>query len=243
MCFRGSLLHGTYKDGQSDIDVTGFVVPPLEYISGVFEPYEQTIIKETVDGSKYDILLYDLRKFVRLLLKGNPALMEVLFVPKEYIIFPSWQHTLLADNKHLFLTKKVVTSYCGIAEHHLQDYAKIPNDGMYNTKDAEMVVLLLKQGIEFIETGSIHCRRNGDLVELIAIRDGRFSISEITELINDLMEDIRCKEQNAKLPEKHDTRAVQTLVNSLISGSYYPDIKVEYDNLLDMTNIKNLTKH
>lgn len=72
----GSRLYGTYTP-ESDYDLRGFVIPPLEYLIGVnkFECME-------MEG---DHKIFSLKRFLDLVLSGDPQCTEILFAPEDHI--------------------------------------------------------------------------------------------------------------------------------------------------------------
>lgn len=77
-CYSGSLLYGTNVP-SSDEDIRGFTIPPFEYLTGIrnFKCVE-------LEG---DHKIYSLKRFFELLMDGDPLVTELLFCPKEKIIF------------------------------------------------------------------------------------------------------------------------------------------------------------
>lgn len=72
----GSRLYGTATP-ESDFDLRGFVLPPIEYLIGLnnFECFE-------LEG---DHKVYSLKRFLDLVISGDPQCTEILFAPKDYI--------------------------------------------------------------------------------------------------------------------------------------------------------------
>jgi len=73
--YRGSIAHGTHlpkKDPFSvdDIDIIGICIPPIDCYFGLKEFYSKGT-REIMEG-EYDIVLFELRKAIRLLEEGNP---------------------------------------------------------------------------------------------------------------------------------------------------------------------------
>lgn len=80
---RGSESHGTYVPPTDpaaidDRDVMGIVMPPADYAVGL-KNWEGA---EAIKGV-WDVVLYDFRKFVRLLCKQNPNVMTLLWLREE----------------------------------------------------------------------------------------------------------------------------------------------------------------
>lgn len=108
----GSHLYGTSRP-ESDTDIRGVCLPPIESLIGLsnFEQHE-------VPGE--DTVIYGLRKFCRLALKANPAILEMLFVPEDAILEIDEYGERLIENRHLFLSTKVVHTYSGYAFSQLK---------------------------------------------------------------------------------------------------------------------------
>ena len=75
LALMGSHSHGTYlppedPNAVDDIDLMGFVVPPIEYHLGL-PRWEHW----TLQVDELDVVLYSLEKAVRLLLKSNPNIV------------------------------------------------------------------------------------------------------------------------------------------------------------------------
>jgi hypothetical protein len=89
----GSGVHGTAIDGQDDRDEMGICVEPPEYVIGLRQ-FEQFIFRTQPEGARsgpgdLDLIVYSLRKWVRLALGGNPTVLLPLFVPDELVVVSS----------------------------------------------------------------------------------------------------------------------------------------------------------
>jgi len=81
--YRGSIAHGMYipqSDPNSidDKDVMAIVVPPLRYYFGI-DTYGSRGTRE-ITHDPWDIVVYELRKYVSLLVKGNPNVIALLWL-------------------------------------------------------------------------------------------------------------------------------------------------------------------
>jgi uncharacterized protein len=74
----GSHLYGTATN-NSDIDIRGHVLPPLEYLLGVAQ-------FKSIDCDGDDHKIYNLQHFLKLALIGDPLVSEGFFAPKNKIV-------------------------------------------------------------------------------------------------------------------------------------------------------------
>jgi len=117
--YRGSISHGTYAPtgdkSIDDKDIIGIAIPPLDYFFGL-KKFEQIEIKQ----NEWDILIYDIRKYFRLLIKSNPNVLCLLWLePHLYTkITPLGQRIL--DNRELFLSNECYRTFCGYASGQLK---------------------------------------------------------------------------------------------------------------------------
>ena len=95
--YRGSYAQGTYIEGISDKDIGGIFILPKEYMYGLQANYVPQVSNET-----NDVVYYELGRFMELVLKSNPTIIESLFVDKKFIIY---EHPLM---KHI---KDISSSY------------------------------------------------------------------------------------------------------------------------------------
>lgn len=168
--YRGSIAHGTYAptygpDAHDDKDLLGVCIGPKESYFGL-QRFEQTeVMARSSDGVEWDSVVYELRKFVRLLLKANPNVMSLLFLPEHlYVIRTPWGQQLV-DNRGIFVSRQAYHSYVGYAKGQLHRMTHPSGRHMgakrralvekfgYDTKNASHLIRLLRMGIEFPHHG------------------------------------------------------------------------------------------
>jgi len=109
-CTSGSQAYGTALP-TSDVDRKGvFVLPPNQF-------YGLTLMPQLQDES-HDSVMYELGRFVELLEKNNPNLMELLGMPPDCVRYrhPLFDHFPPA----LFLSKLSFPSFAGYAQAQIK---------------------------------------------------------------------------------------------------------------------------
>ena len=111
---RGSHCHGI-STPQSDIDMGGIFMSPKDELLDLGFNYQGQIANET-----NDIVWYELKKFMQLLIKSNPTILEALFVDDKYV---EYEHPLISElksYKNEFLTKKCFPSFFSYANSQIE---------------------------------------------------------------------------------------------------------------------------
>src|SRR3989304_1394283 len=103
--YRGSIAHGMYvpkNDPNSidDKDVMGIIIPGKEYYYGI-EEWGSRGTKE-IKKDEWDIVLYEFRKMIALLSKGNPNVLSLLWLENEDYIRKTLSGIALIKNRNLF---------------------------------------------------------------------------------------------------------------------------------------------
>lgn len=97
---RGSHCQGTDIE-TSDRDTGGIYLAPAEQLLGLGFDYQDEIKSEKNDDS-----WMELNKFMRLLLKSNPTVLEALFIDDEFVLYEHPIITELKKHRGIFLTKE-----------------------------------------------------------------------------------------------------------------------------------------
>jgi hypothetical protein len=108
---RGSHAYGTNLP-QSDTDYSGVFVQNLDDILGMS-------YVEQINDDKNDIVIYELRRFLELLAKNNPTILELLNTPEDCIVYKHPLFDKILDNKDKFLTKICANSFGGYAKEQI----------------------------------------------------------------------------------------------------------------------------
>ncbi|MDX3193219.1 nucleotidyltransferase domain-containing protein [Streptomyces sp. MN03-5084-2B] len=165
-CQVGSGLHGTAVDGQDDRDEMGLCAEPAEYVTGL-RRFEQYVFRTQPEGVRsgpgdLDLIVYSLRKWMRLALTGNPTILLPLFVPDTEIVRITELGHELRANAGRIVSRRAGLRFAG----YLRTQRKRMLDGDlrvnrpeliekygFDTKYAMHMVRLGVQGVELLETG------------------------------------------------------------------------------------------
>lgn len=112
LTLSGSIGYGTNLE-TSDVDLRGVTIERKENMYG-FQGFEQFEDTET------DTVIYGLKKFVSLALKGNPNIIELLGTKDEHIIYMNAYGKALRENKELFLSKRIIYTFGNYATAQLR---------------------------------------------------------------------------------------------------------------------------
>jgi len=213
--YRGSYANGTYlpttdKHGTDDIDVFTIFAHDINYYLGL-DGYHNSRVSLEKTGD-LDIVGYEIRKFIGLLIKGNPNVHSFLWLePKDYL-FVSNGGELLILNRTIFLSQRLFNSFAGYAYGQLkrmthlqyQGYMgkkrkQLANEYGYDIRNAAHCLRLLYLGIHFASTGNILVKLPAEELDMI-LRVKRGEVKSIVE-INVLAESLF--QQFRKLEDKY----------------------------------------
>lgn len=120
LAYVGSHSHGTYippeeKDSIDDTDFMGIVIPPAHLLLGL-----NTWDNWVWQFEELDVVLYSLPKAVKLLLKGNPNILGLLWLRREDYLFLNPIGRELIANRDDYTSKDVYHSFIGYADGQLK---------------------------------------------------------------------------------------------------------------------------
>jgi len=222
LCYGGSISYGTQRE-DSDIDIKGFGFPLNNVLFGL-KKWEQTEFKDRVDGDVYNI-----RKYFRLAMGGNPNILEALFVQKKHVLYCDWVGDLIIDNRHKFLSKKCYKSFGGYAYSQLRklqnkEYkeSKRREDVLkhgYSTDNGYNLIRLLNMGIEILTEGNLTVLRP-ERQYLLSIRNGEIPYDELLEKSTHLMELMDEAYVRTELPNRCDFEYLNGLLVKIMEDIY-----------------------
>src|SRR5436190_867914 len=116
--YRGSIAHGMYEpsslpDSIDDKDTMAICVPPVDYFYGLKEFGSRGT--QEIKRDEWDIVVYEVRKAVRLLAGGNPNILSVLWLPENMYINMTPAGQWLIAHRFLFVGRHVYKPFIGYA--------------------------------------------------------------------------------------------------------------------------------
>ena len=111
---RGSQAYGLALP-TSDEDTGGVFLMKNEDVLGI-----STNKVEQVNDERNDTVWYEIGKYLELLAKSNPNMLESLFVPEHCIRYIHPAFKVVLDNKHLFVSKETFKSFVGYATSQIE---------------------------------------------------------------------------------------------------------------------------
>lgn len=165
----GSGVHGV-TTSNDDRDEMGICIEPPEYVIGLrrFEQYEYRTQPQGVrsGAGDLDLVIYSLRKWLRLALQGNPTVLLPMFVPDSEVVVATGPGRYLRGHPELVLSRQAAHRFIGYlrsqreqmlglrAQRHTNRPELVERYG-FDTKFAYHMVRLGVQGVELLTTGRI----------------------------------------------------------------------------------------
>lgn len=226
--YVGSIAHGTYRPNSNpnsidDIDIMAIYFGNLRSYAGI-EKDEHKVFKE----NEWDITCYEIRKFFTLLLNNNPNVMSFLWL-SNYIVLNE-QGKELVDARELFSSKKAYKSFSGYAYAQIKKMEHLAFEGYmgdkrkhlvekfgYDTKNASHAIRLLRQGIEFLNTGKILVLRP-DAEELLNIKDGLWTLEQVKLEADRLYAVLEKAYKESSLPDEPQYEPIYALLERMTLG-------------------------
>lgn len=224
LCITGSKGYGTDTE-DSDTDIRGFAIrQPKDIIIG--KDWEN----EEYNNNNMDIVIYSADKFLKLLGKGSPNMVELLGMEEYLHIGDMGQYVL--DNKQKFITKQLFKPFKGMIKSHrcnlkgiLSNYNKLPSysNELLVHKNLMNTARLYMEIIDILKTGTIHSRRNEEELKILRslrldykwiIEKGyEYKINPLAyELFDEKEEEMKALIEKSSLPDKISEQEIEDMI-------------------------------
>lgn len=140
---------------ESDTDTMGvFVAPTLKVSGWGWGPSSETWSNAGPEGD--DSTYHEVGKFLRLAVKGNPTLIELLFMREDlYTVMEPVGREMIALREHVLSEKTIRGAYLGYVNEQINRYATRPEP---KEKMARHSLRLARQGVQLLTTGTMDVR-------------------------------------------------------------------------------------
>jgi uncharacterized protein len=225
----GSELYGTSLDGAADHDEIGVCIEPDHVFFGPgrfdkpwhyrFRDGQSVSIKDRAQPGDIEGKIYGLHHFAQLLAKGNPSIVETMFVPKAAVLagLDLWES--FARVKYCVRNKATLKAYVeygknqfGRLQERGWDKAKRPDlveQYGYDTKFAYHAYRILQQGADFATTGTVQIPLNDDQRAMcLAIRTGQYTWPDICDVIQPYLDNLQRIVAESTWPDLPDGDAI-----------------------------------
>lgn len=239
--YRGSIAHNMYipntePNSIDDIDLMGVFLAPENFYIGLQQDRSinpQTVeIKKEINGVMWDCVYYELRKFVKLLLKGNPNVLGMFWLKRDHYIMITEFGKMLLERKDVFVTRNVYHSFVGYADGQLKRMESHSKKGYmgkkreavvqkygYDIYNAAHLIRLLKMGIEFLQQGYLTVYRDpdGEDKDLMDIKKGKGSLKLVKSTAEKMFKIAEKAYGLSKLPDEPDFHTAETVVMNILT--------------------------
>lgn len=204
----GSGVHGIAIEGTDDHDEMGVYIEPPEWVLGVERHREDYIWRTQPEGVRSghgdtDLVLYSLRKYLRLAIKGNPTVMLPLLAPEESLVVVTPLGEELRNLRTGLLSRLAVARFLGYMrsqhERMLGKYKRnVPNrpelveNYGWDVKYGSHALRLAHQGFEIASTGNLRLPMpDRERSRLLAVKRGEVARDEVSAEISRLESAVR----------------------------------------------------
>lgn len=232
----GSMAYGVSND-SSDMDIYGFTIPPKEFVfpqlrgeipgfddfSLKFEQYQKHHIMDASalggKGREYDLTIFSIVKFFRLLMDNNPNIVDSLFVPERCVLHSTAVGDMVREQRSLFLHKGCWAKFKGYAYGQMHKIRTKNPEGKrkalvdefgYDVKFAYHVVRLLGEVEQLLVIHDMDLTRNAE--QLKSIRRGEWSLQKLESYFARKEADLEGVYITSSLPDKPNVAAIRNLL-------------------------------
>lgn len=214
----GSYMYGTNVE-TSDKDYRGFYIPTKEQLYGFRAPADTVTITE---GGK-DEAYWPIQKYFSMCSQANPNVIETIFAPIDCVVGAGYVGWRVRDMAHMFLSKKIATSYLGYAtgNYHRTVKNRDPaNPYDYDGKDVMHLIRLVRMGNETLRTGKLRVRREEDRNYFLRIRKNQEPWWAIETEFLAHKENWSKIEASSSLPEEPDFDRLNKILVRLVEDHF-----------------------
>ncbi|WP_435595108.1 nucleotidyltransferase domain-containing protein [Tsukamurella tyrosinosolvens] len=223
----GSGVHGIAIAGTDDHDELGVYLEPPEHLLGVEPRREDYIWRTQPEGVRSgpgdtDLVMYGLRKYLRLAVKGNPTVLLPLYAPQESVITMTDLGRPLRVMRSAFLSRRAVERFLGYMhsqhERMMGRASGVPNRPElvsrygWDVKYGSHALRLAYQGHEIAARGTLTLPMpEAEREHVLAVKRGEIPRDDVSEEIARLEAAVRVLlDGDCTLPERADVERIDS---------------------------------
>lgn len=224
----GSGLHGIAIAGTDDHDEMGVFIEPPECVIGLRAPMDHYVFRTRPEGHRSgpgdtDLVMYSLRKYLRLAIAGNPTVLLPLFAPADSVYAATEAGRELRTHGADFLSRKALRRFLGYMDGQrdrmlgIGRRSQTPNRPElverfgYDVKYACHALRLAYQGLEIAEHGRLTLPMpESEREHVRAVKAGEYAQEAVLTAIAGLRERIvtLLDSGNTAVPEEPDLKTL-----------------------------------
>lgn len=230
-CEVGSTLHGIADGTPNDRDEMGVCLEPYQVAQGITYTFEQYLHRTAAvregradapsQPGDVDLVIYSLRKWVRLALNGNPSVLLLLYAPSSHTVQIDARGAQLRELAPAFASKRAGSAFLGYLQQQRQrllgergqknvNRQDLVKKYGFDTKYAGHMVRLGVQGVEFLRTGRLELPMAEPWrSRVVAVRQGQVTLNDVLTLAGELEREMKDLLDTSPLPDHPDTRTVE----------------------------------
>lgn len=198
----GSTVHGLAVGDTDDRDEMGVYVPPMEEYVSLNQIHDSYTARTQPDGARsgpgdVDLMMYSLRKFVSLVVAGNPTMLTPLFAPDNAMITVSGVGKQVREQASHLLSRQAGHRFLGYLHGQKERILgggkqnRVPNRPElverygYDTKYAGHALRLAVQGVELLRTGHLTLPMEDPWrTTILGVRTGQYGLDEVLRMVD-----------------------------------------------------------
>jgi hypothetical protein len=217
----GSAVHGLSNPGTDDRDEMGVAVEPREYVIGL-RRFEHFVYRTRDEGEPsgpgdLDLTIYGLRKYMRLVVKGSPTALLLLFVPEDELVTRTPLGDRLRELAPAFVCRRTGQAFLGYVDSQRRGLIggvrgtrtrELSRLHGYDTKYAMHALRIAHQGLELLTEGRINLPvREPHRSRLMAVRRGEVELDEVLDELHERIATLERAVASAEVPDEPDRDA------------------------------------
>ena len=218
----GSAVHGLSNPGTDDRDEMGVSVEPREYVIGL-RRFDHFVYRTRAEGEPsgpgdLDLTIYGLRKYMRLVVKGSPTALLLLFVPEGELVVRTPLGDRLRALAPAFVARRTGRAFLGYVDSQRRGLLggtrgsrtrELSSVHGYDTKYAMHALRIAHQGLELMTEGRIALPvREPQRSRLMAVRRGEVPLEDVLDALHERIGRLERVVAAADVPDEPDRAAV-----------------------------------